>query len=123
MAGEVPPVYQCLACGGIISAQSHTSLCIHTWGFITHCITNKMCMHNEVWSCAEIFPGRIDAKYPDIQQNENFVIRNGKVCLGSNNLLLICSKEGPQSFTRQFPQSLPSYDKNEQCVSFISIQT
>ena len=80
-------------------------------------------MHNEVWSCAEIFPGRIDAKYPDIQQNENVVIRKGKVCLVSNNLLLICSKGGPQSFTRQFPRSLPSYDKNEQCVSFISIQT
>ena len=41
---------------GEISAQPHTSLCIHIWGFIIQCITNKMCMHNEVWGCAEIFP-------------------------------------------------------------------
>ena len=42
---------------GKISAQPHTSSCIHIWGFIIQCKTNKMCMHNEVWACAEIFPG------------------------------------------------------------------
>ena len=31
---------------GKISAQPHTSLCIHIWGFIIQCITSKMYMHN-----------------------------------------------------------------------------
>ena len=31
---------------GKISAQPHTSLYIHIWGFIIQCITSKMCMHN-----------------------------------------------------------------------------
>ena len=41
---------------GKISVQHHTSLCIHAWSFIIQCITNKMCMHNLLWGCAEIFP-------------------------------------------------------------------
>ena len=32
------------------------ALGIHIWGFIIHRITNKICMHNEVWGCVEIFP-------------------------------------------------------------------
>ena len=31
---------------GKISAQPHTSLYIHIWGFIIQCITSKMYMHN-----------------------------------------------------------------------------
>ena len=31
---------------GKISAQPHTSLYIHIWGFIIQCITSKVYMHN-----------------------------------------------------------------------------
>ena len=44
---------------GKISAQPHTSSCIYIWGFIIQFITNKMCMHNEEWGCAEIFPWKV----------------------------------------------------------------
>ena len=40
---------------GKISAHPHTSLCIHTWGFFIQCIIIKMCLHKEIWGCAEIF--------------------------------------------------------------------
>ena len=51
-----------------ISAVSNNQGCIYsiTKGIVyciqrqrVECIINKMCMHNEVWGCAEIFPGSV----------------------------------------------------------------
>ena len=41
-----------------ISAQPHTSLCIHNLLVIRWIIKPHIWMHNEVWGCAEIFPKR-----------------------------------------------------------------